>query len=110
MITDFYTTEFTNLRAVWTTDIEQNPYSEQEVVGQFNGHIQQASPEYAESLGLAFYKAYAIWCPLNTDIIEGDTLESDIGTFAVRAIMVYMVGTNKHLELVAEKIVDLEGS
>ncbi|MFA6158894.1 MAG: hypothetical protein WC763_04730 [Candidatus Paceibacterota bacterium] len=100
MISDFYKTLFVVKRSVWTTDGSDNPYSEEQEVGQFMGHIQQAAPELVQSLGLSLTKSFSIWCPVDTDVREGDSLTSVQGVYSVRAVQQNAVGSNKHLQLV----------
>jgi hypothetical protein len=102
-INNFFTVLFTINRPSWGTDGSGNPESTLEEVGTFNGHLQQAQPELAVNLGLALTKVYTIWCPPDTAVRAGDSLESVHGRFSVKAIQDNgFVGVNKHLELVVE--------
>lgn len=102
-IESFYTVLFTINRQAWGTDGEGNPESTLEEVGTFNGHLQQARPELASNLGLSLTKAFSIWCPSTTSVLEGDILESVHGKFSVKAVQNNgFVGGNKHLELVVQ--------
>jgi hypothetical protein len=69
----------------------------------FFGHIQQANAELTQSLGLTFTKAFSVWCPLSTDVLEGDEIVGDGGTFVVKAIKNLSIGLNKHKQLFVEK-------
>lgn len=69
----------------------------------FYGHIQQASAQLTQSLGLTFTKAYVIWCPLDTDVVAGDIIEADGISYNVKAIKDLLVGINKHKQLFVEK-------
>jgi hypothetical protein len=102
MIDDFFTTLFTVSRLVWKTDTFNNRYSEQGIVTTFYGQIQQASAELVQSLALSLTKSYLIWCPLNTNAIEGDTLMTTTQVFSVKAVMDYAIGDNKHKQLVVQ--------
>lgn len=102
MISDFYTTEFEVTRPVWDVDEDDHPISELAVIGTFNGHLQQAGPELIQNLGLSFTKAFTIWCALDTDVLEGDTLEASEISYTVRALQKNVTGGNQHLELVCE--------
>ena len=70
----------------------------------FNGHVQQARPETAESIGESWSKVFSIWCALGTDVTEGDKLTVSSGNYAgtynVQQIQKNAVGENTHLELV----------
>ena len=70
----------------------------------FNGHVQQARPETAESIGETWSKVFSIWCPLGTDVSEGDKLVIAVGNYAdsykVQQIQKNAIGNNPHLELV----------
>ena len=101
----FFTTTFTVLRDVFTgSGASQN--SSQSTIGTFKGQIQQADDELTENLGLAFTETYTIWCAVDTDVEEGDTLQSGNNSYSIRAInkRTYVTGRpqNQHLELVVE--------
>lgn len=70
----------------------------------FKGHVQQARPETAESIGETWSKVFSIWCPLSTDVSEGDKLTIAAGNYAdtynVQQIQKNATGDNAHLELV----------
>jgi hypothetical protein len=102
MIENFYTTYFTINRATWDIDTDNNPFSTETEVGTMYGHIQQAEAGLVQSLGLNFSNAYSIWCPVDTQVRAGDTLNSVAGLFSVKAVQKYNVGGNKHLQLVAQ--------
>jgi len=78
--------------------------SSQGSAGSFSGHIQQARPETAESIGEEWSKVFSIWCALGTDVTEGDKLVVAAGDYAstynVQQIQKNAVGINTHLELV----------
>lgn len=102
MINDYYTTSFSTFRPVWTTDDDDNSFSEEQSVGTFNGQLQQANAELVASLGLSFTKAFTIWCDVATDVKEGDTLYSPTDKYSVRAVMKNNIGQNRHLEIVVQ--------
>lgn len=113
MIADKFTTEFTVLRDEWTTetvDEVEIDKSEEVAVGSFYGYRQQASAQYMQSLGLTITKPHIIWCPVDTDVNEGDVLESDFGTDTVRAKQVNRDGNNAHIELIVENTAEEQGS
>lgn len=109
MINDFYKTKFTIHRAVWKKDSEGNEYSEETSLSEFHGHLQQASADLIQSLAMSFTKTFSVWCPLETDIKEGDTLYTDSETYSVKAIMIYDIGANSHLQVVVQ-LEDYQGS
>ena len=71
--------------------------------GTFKGHLQQARAEDVENLKLVFTKTFAVWCPVDTDVEEGDTLEMGGNSYSVKAIKTLNYGNNQHLELIVEK-------
>jgi hypothetical protein len=99
MIAKNYNTTFTNERMVWYDE-----YAELDDTASLNGHLQQASAELSESLGLTFTKAYVVWCGLNTAVEVGDQITADSTTYIVRAIKDLLVGNNKHKQLYVETI------
>lgn len=101
MINHLFTKEFTVLRQVENTEGEIYSSGE-ESIGTFKGYIQQASPEYVLSLGLTITKPHLIWCPLDTDVKEGDVVLCDLGELSIRGVQLNRDGVNKHKELVAE--------
>lgn len=99
----FYITTFTVKRMQWATDGDGNEYSEEADASSFEGHLQQSSTELAESMGLAFNKTFTVWCPVDTDIAEGDSISDGLYTYHVRALQEFDDGKNAHLELVCER-------
>lgn len=102
MIEKFFTTTFEVNRAEWKTDESSNQYSELVTIGTFLGHLQQASAQLAENLGLNMTKTFTIWCPVDTHVIEGDSIETYEAIYTVRAIQKNNTGVNQHLEIVVE--------
>lgn len=98
MINDFFTTTFTISKMTWSGES-----SEMSTTGTFLGYIQQASPALAEQLGLNFTKTFTIWCPVDTQVKENDSLDDGTASYSVKAINKRDYGENKHLELVVEK-------
>lgn len=109
-IQDFFTKLFVVKRPTWFKDEEQNDYSELAESGQFNGHIQQAGENLVASLGLTFTTAYTIWCPIDTDVRIGDTIDSIDGRYSVKGIQKNDNGINRHLQLVVQYDGVVEGS
>jgi hypothetical protein len=102
-IVDFFTTEFTVNRMAWDTDESGNEFSQEAEASTFSGHVQQTSMELAQSLGLRFTKTFTVWCPLATDVAEGDSLSDGTYTYHVKAKQTFDNGDNAHLELVCER-------
>ena len=103
MIQDFFTKYFAVTRPSWSTDEEGNSFSTLVETSSFYGHIQQAQAEDTQSLGLTLTKPFVIWCDLDTDILEGDTIQSVDGYYSVKAIKKLLVGANKHLRIVVQE-------
>lgn len=101
MISRNFTTEFSNSRMVWYGESAEMDDS----LG-FKGHLQQVSGEVAESLGISYTKAFQIWCPINTDVVEGDELTSGSDTYNVKAIKTLNLGRNPHKQVFVEKVQD----
>lgn len=99
MINQKFNTIFTNSRMLWYEDEAEL----QSAVG-FYGHIQQLGAEAATSLGIAWTKAYKVWCPIGTDIQEGDEIGEGGNTYNVKGVKSLDLGNNKHKELYVEKI------
>ena len=102
-ISDHYVTTFTAKRMVWATDGGGNDYSALSDIDPITGHIQQSSIQLAQSLNLAFTKAFTIWCGTAVDVNEGDQLVSGGFTFTVKNKQEFLNGDNAHLELVCER-------
>lgn len=109
-IKDFFTTEFTIFRSQWSKDNNGNSFSEESEIETFNGHLQQADINLIKNLGLSFTKSFSIWCPINTDVKEGDTIYSSDTTYSVKAIQTNNIGMNRYLELIVEKEEEIIGS
>lgn len=95
----WYTTQFTLKRQVFSNDSSA-------LVAQdsFDGQIQQETDErFTQQLGLRFTKAFSIWCPLATDVQEGDRIESGGVTYDVRFVEDRTIGKNSHKHLLVEK-------
>ena len=101
-ISRLFTTAITVTRKQWTGNTATEVSA-----GGFSGHVQQASPEFAESIGQAWGKTFSIWCAKGTDVTEGDTLTiasgDYTGTYSVKNIQKNATGRNQHLEIVAIK-------
>ena len=103
MIDRFYTKTVTVKRQEKKTDDDGNKYSEFATAGSITGHLQQARPELAESLGMDLTKTFSLWCAVGADVEAGDTIIIDSVEYSVRAIQQNNIGENKHLELILEK-------
>jgi hypothetical protein len=107
MITQHYTTPFEITRNQWvkvTIGDKEIDQTAEVVVGSFNGHLQQATAEYAQYNGLSLSKGYTVWCPLTTKVGEGDTITTNGIQYLVRARKELLVGDNQHLQLAIELI------
>lgn len=100
MISRFFTKEFTLSRQSWTDG--KSAFASQ---GTFNGHIQQGTDDtLSQFQGLRFSKTFVVWCPSDTDIKDGDKLAYDGNVYDVRYVIDRVVGSNKHLEVIVEKV------
>lgn len=101
-ISRFYTTTVAVARKVWAGNS-----ATESSVGNFKAHIQQATPEFAESIGQAWGETFTIWCAIGTDVNKGDTLTiasgDYAGTYSVSNVQTNATGANEHLELVIIK-------
>ena len=101
-ISKFFTETLTVRRKVWAGNSATDSDA-----GSFSGHIQQASPEFAESVGQAWGKTFTVWCAKSTDVKEGDSLAvaggDYAGTYSVKNVQKNATGINEHLELVVIK-------
>lgn len=98
MISLKFTTEFINSRVSW-----YNEEGEYEALNSFFGDIQQSASEVANDLNIAYTKAYTIWCGVDVNVDDGDTLESGTDVYTVRAVKRLNFGKNKHKQLFVEK-------
>lgn len=97
-ISRFYTTTFTVYRQVYVGN-----KSSLSSIGTFDGHIQQASPEIAEFIGISFSKAFTVWCDESEDVQESDVIEDGATQYIVRAKQNNVAaGDNKHLQLIVQ--------
>jgi hypothetical protein len=111
MISKFYQTTATIYRNVWTTDKDDNDISEEVSQGAVSGHLQQAGAELIQNLSDRFTLSHLFWCSPTANIQNGDTVVISGDKYSVRAIQDNsFVGSNKHLEVLLEKIPDEQGS
>jgi hypothetical protein len=103
MINNFFDKLFVVSRASWTADEDDNPCSTETEVGQFMGHIQEASATLVSNLGMNLTKPFAIWCGIDEDVKAGDTLQSVDGRYSVKGTQRFDIGGNKHLQLVVQE-------
>jgi hypothetical protein len=107
MIAIKMTTPFSILRTVWGVQSvggKDVDIADEQTVGTFNGYIQQATPEYAQYMGINVAKGHSVWCPLSTQVSEGDTISADGVQYQVRARIDYRDGDNPHAQLAVEMI------
>ena len=103
MITDYFTNQFTVYRMEDTSGVGE-PWKQELAEGNsFYGHKQRIVAELSENLGISFTKGFTIWCPIDTDVYEGDTLKEGTDYYSVKAINKRDYGNNQHLEVVAEQ-------
>jgi hypothetical protein len=87
MIERFFKSTFVIYRQEWVvetvgdTEIDKSEEVEQDT---FKGQLQQANAQIALSLGLTTTKTYTVWCPLDTDVMDGDVLVSGDQKFTVK--------------------------
>lgn len=93
----FFKTTFTIKRQVWTNDT-----SEESTIGTFKGHKQQTPAEQVAVQGLAYGRSYQVWCPVGTDIKEGDVVNDGSKDYSVRSVNTRDYGINQHLQLTLE--------
>lgn len=107
MLSDKFTTTFTVKRQGWTTEIvgdETIDKSEEATAATFLGYRQQSTADYVQSLGLQLSKPHLVWCPVDSNVFEGDALSSTYGVDRVRAVQINRDGINAHKELIVEHI------
>lgn len=109
-IENYFDKLFVVRRASWKTDESSNSYSEEAEIGQFMGHIQEASAEFSQSLGMTLTKPETVWCGILENVKAGDTLESVDGVYSVKGLRRFDLGGNQHLQLVVEKSGEVIGS
>lgn len=97
-LSQFFTTVFAVKRMSWSNE-SASEISKTNV----SGHLQQAKAEDTENLKLSFTKTFSIWCAVDADVMEGDTMESGGKTYTVRAVKVLNYGGNQHKQLIAER-------
>ena len=101
-IAKFFNKTLTISRMVWA-----NESSSESVITTFSGHLQQASAELAESLGLSFTKTFSLWCDKSIEVKEQDSLSDGTYTYLVRAINsrnYSLSSNNEHLQLILERV------
>jgi hypothetical protein len=102
MIKNYFKTLFSVYRMVWTGN-----KSAMQLVGTFYGHLQQ-SQTLTEGLSRgSMTKPFRVWCPVDTDIQEGDNVLEGTSYYNVRGVNQRdFAGRNKHLEVALQKIED----
>ncbi|MFW6173525.1 MAG: hypothetical protein ACOC5T_07265 [Elusimicrobiota bacterium] len=101
---DFFTYTATVKRQVVKTDDDGNKYSElTDEENEIEGHLQQASPERAETMKMDFTKTFIFWAGVDEDLNVGDTIEINSEDYSVKAIQKNEVGSNQHLEAIIQK-------
>lgn len=102
MISKYFTTTFNIYGQEWS-----NNKSTETKTGSFKGHIQKTDIGFAEQIGGDLTKTYTIWCPVDTDVDESNTLKTGSGdneeTYSIRTIRTLDIGNNQHKRLIVEK-------
>lgn len=97
-IEKWFNTTFSISRMTWSGE------SSAEIAqGKITGHIQPISAELVQTLGLTFNKAFTIWCAVDADVEEGDTIEDASYSYSVKAVNVRNYGGNQHKTLIVER-------
>jgi hypothetical protein len=107
MIQEKFNTRFDVLRQVWGVQIINGidvDIATEQAVHTFYGYKQQATAEYAQYTGLTTTKGYSVWCPVQAQVYEGDTIVADGIAYQVRARQDYQDGTSPHAQLAVEMI------
>jgi hypothetical protein len=110
MISKHYNKTATVFRSQWTTDEDDNDISEEvEQDDTVKGHLQQASATLVANFKDVFTLTHIFWCPVGSDILNGDVLVIDGFRYGVRGIQDNsFIGSNKHLEIQLEKYTNIE--
>ena len=67
-------------------------------------HVQEASPEARQALGILEERAWVAWMPEDAEIEEGDRVEGADGKiYNVREITLKDYGINRHKEVLLEE-------
>lgn len=97
MISDFFDTTFNVYRETWTDN-----KSSEEKVATFQGHIQRTDDTgLVEQLDSVLTRTFDVWCPVDANVEEGDTIRSDY-EYSVRVVNAWDMGKNSHKKLVVE--------
>lgn len=98
----FFTDTFTVRRLEYTDNI-----GTMTTQGTFEGHIQQftgASTGMDTFGAFMWTKSFTVWCPLDTDVQEGDSIVDSNGvTYSVRTRKVLNLGGNQHVQIQVER-------
>ena len=70
----------------------------------FLGHIQHTESDEANNqIGIAYTRAFTIWCPIDTNLMIGDRVQDEDGKeYNIKFIQKNDNGNNQHLEASAE--------
>ena len=103
MIERFFTTTALVYRKQATQPTGTGTYSQGEVQKtSVVGALQPAGAELAEGFALSLSKAFNFWCPLNSDLMIGDTLVIDSKKYKLVGILNYTQAVNNHKECILE--------
>ena len=98
-ITSYFTKTFQVFRQVWS-----NESSSEVEKTSFSGHIQHTNSDEAENqVGIAYTRAFTIWCPIDTNLMIGDRVVDEDGKeYNIKFIQKNDNGSNQHLEASVE--------
>jgi hypothetical protein len=75
-----------------------------QTTGTFDAHIQEMNKETKERLGIIEERAWYLWCDIDEDIHEGDTVTDENSIeYIVKEITKKDYGTNEHLQAILEE-------
>ena len=68
------------------------------------GHIQELDKEASQRLGIIEERAWILWCDLDENIHEGDTIIDEYNTeYKVKEVTKKDYGVNQHLQVIMEE-------
>lgn len=77
--------------------------SSESTVATFKGHLQQTSQELTEQLDLSFTQSFTLWCPVDANITEGDTVKDGTYSYSVKDVRVLDYGQNTHKRVILQR-------
>lgn len=99
-IHNFFTKTVTIKRLATTTGYKKTF----QTVGTVSVHLQEMTREAKERLGIIEERAWIMWCDIDEDINEGDTVTDEYSTeYIVKEITKKDYGVNEHLQVILEE-------